>query len=131
MAKGDARLVREHVQWLKSIHVKGRYIGIVFTRVGETILRRSIEEMDEIVMYLESKGVRMDWMGYVISRCAELLAFSMEEVQTRVSFYMDMGMNEHDFGTMVYDCPKVLGYFTLEEMKQKVCNNVFFVFFGY
>lgn len=93
-------------------------------RVGEIILKRSIEEMDEIVMYLETKGVRRDWMGYVISRCSELLAFSMEEVQTRVSFYTDMGINEHDFGTMVYDCPKVLGYFTLEEMKQKVCSYV-------
>ncbi|KAL2927462.1 Transcription termination factor MTERF2 chloroplastic [Bienertia sinuspersici] len=101
ISKGDVQLIREQVEWLKSIHVKGRYIGIVFTRVGETILRRSVEEMDEIVEYLESKGVRRDWMGYVISRCAELLAFSMEEVKTRVSFYMDMGMNEHDFGTMV------------------------------
>lgn len=120
MAKGDVRLIKEHVEWLKSIHVKGRYIGVVFMRVGEIILKRSIEEMDEVVMYLETKGVRRDWMGYVISRCSELLAFSMEEVQTRVSFYTDMGINEHDFGTMVYDCPKVLGYFTLEEMKQKV-----------
>lgn len=120
MAKGDVQLIREHVEWLKSIHVKGRYIGVVFMRVGETIFKRSIEEMNEIVVYLETKGVRRDWMGYVISRCSELLAFSMEEVQTRVSFYTDMGMNEHDFGTMVYDYPKVLGYYTLAEMKQKV-----------
>lgn len=121
MAKGDVQLIRDHVEWLKSIHVNGRYIGVVFTRVGETILRRSIEEMDEIVVYLEAKGVRRDWIGYVISRCSELLAFSMEELKTRVSFYTDMGMNKHDFGTMVYDFPKVLGFFTLEEMNQKVC----------
>ncbi|KNA22174.1 hypothetical protein SOVF_036490 [Spinacia oleracea] len=120
MAKGDVQLIRDHVEWLKSIHVNGRYIGVVFTRVGETILRRSIEEMDEIVVYLEAKGVRRDWIGYVISRCSELLAFSMEELKTRVSFYTDMGMNKHDFGTMVYDFPKVLGFFTLEEMNQKV-----------
>jgi mTERF domain-containing protein len=35
-------------------------------------------------------------------------------------------MNEKDFGTMVFDYPRVLGYFTLEEMNQKVtellCN---------
>ncbi|XP_021738611.1 transcription termination factor MTERF2, chloroplastic-like [Chenopodium quinoa] len=120
MSKGDVQLIRRHVEWLKSIHVNGRYIGVVFTRVGETILRRSIEEMDEIVVYLKNKGVRREWMGYVISRCPELVAFSMEEVKIRVRFYTDMGMNNHDFGTMVYDFPKALGYFALEEMKQKV-----------
>ncbi|XP_057527578.1 transcription termination factor MTERF2, chloroplastic isoform X2 [Amaranthus tricolor] len=120
ISKGDAQLIRELVEWLKSIHVHGRNIGVVFMRVGENIMRRNIEEMEEIVAYLESKGVRRDWMGYVISRCFELLTFSMEEVKTRVSFYTNMGMNEQDFGTMVYDCPKVLGYYTLEEMKEKV-----------
>lgn len=120
MSKGNLESVKYLVDWLKSIHVKGRYIGVVFMRIGDTILKRSTEELDEIILYLESKGVRRDWMGYVISRCAELLAFSLEEVKIRVRFYMDMGMNEHDFGTMVYDCPKVLGYFTLEDMNQKV-----------
>ncbi|KAL9231636.1 hypothetical protein vseg_006837 [Gypsophila vaccaria] len=120
VSKGDMRSIMQLAEWLKSIHVKGRGIGIVFMRVGETIVRRSIEELDEIVSYLESKGVRRDWMGYVVTRCAQLLAFDMEELKTRVSFYTDMGMNDHDFGTMVYDYPKVLGYFSLDEMKQKV-----------
>ncbi|XP_074285782.1 transcription termination factor MTERF2, chloroplastic [Silene latifolia] len=120
VSKGNMGSIMARAEWLKSVHVKGRSIGIVFLRVGETIVRRSIEELDEIVSYLESKGVRKDWMGYVLSRCAELLAFEMKELETRVSFYTDMGMNDHDFGTMVYDYPKVLGYFTLEEMKQKV-----------
>ncbi|GMH13438.1 hypothetical protein Nepgr_015279 [Nepenthes gracilis] len=120
MSRGDLESVRQLSEWLKTIHVNGRFIGVVLTRVGETILSRSMEELDEIVEYLESKGVRRDWMGYVMSRCPELLAFSIEEVKTRVRFYMDMGMNEHDFGTMVYDCPKVLGYLTLEQMKYKV-----------
>ncbi|GAB4837909.1 Transcription termination factor mterf2, chloroplastic [Ancistrocladus abbreviatus] len=120
ISRGNLESVRRLVEWLKTIHVGGRFLGVVFMRVGETILSRNMEELDEIVEYLESKGVRMDWMGYVICRCPELLAFSIEEVKTRVKFYTDMGMSAHDFGTMVYDCPKVLGYFSLEEMKDKV-----------
>lgn len=113
-------IIRRRVDWLKSFHVKGRFIGVVFMISGQSILDRSIEELDEIVSYLECQGVRRDWMGYVIGRCPELLSSSIEEVKTRVGFYMDMGMNENDFGTMVYDYPKVLGYFTFEEMNQKV-----------
>lgn len=89
-------------------------------RAGRNIMERSTEELDEIVDYLESNGVRMDWMGYVMSRCPELLSFSMEEVKIRSEFYLNMGMKENDFGTMVYDYPKVLGYLSLEEMNQKV-----------
>lgn len=83
-------------------------------------MERGIEELDDIVDYLESNGVRMDWMGHVMSRCPELLSFSIEEVKIRSEFYLDMGMNVNDFGTMVFDYPKVLGYLSLEEMKQKV-----------
>lgn len=117
MLKGDFELIRFFVLWLNLIYVKGRYIGVVFMRVGEIILRRNMEELDEVILYLESEGVRRDWMGYVISRCFELLVFSLEEVKIRVSFYIDMGMNEYDFGIMVYDCFKVFGYFSLEDMK--------------
>ncbi|GAB2291257.1 Transcription termination factor mterf2, chloroplastic [Dionaea muscipula] len=123
MSRGHVAYVRRLAEWLKEIHVKGKFIGVVFMRVGETIIsssRRSMEELDGIVDYLESKGVNRDWMGYIVGRCPEILAFSMDELTTRVGFYMDMGMNEHDFGTMVYDCPKVLGYLTLDEMKSKV-----------
>ncbi|KAK3026977.1 hypothetical protein RJ639_041738 [Escallonia herrerae] len=119
-ARGNLDSVRRIAEWLKTIHVKGRSIGVVFLRSGGNIFDRSIEELEEIVGYLESNGVRMDWMGYVMSRCPELLSFSMEEVKTRTNFYLDMGMNEKDFGTMVYDYPKVLGYLSLEVMNQKV-----------
>lgn len=119
-SRGNLDSIRRTAEWLKTIHVKGRSIGIVMVRAGEDILERSTEELDEIVDYLESKGVRRIWMGYVMSRCPELLCMSMEEVKIRSEFYMDMGMNEHDFGTMVYDFPKVLGYLSLEEMNQKV-----------
>ena len=34
-----------------------------------------------------------------------------------------MGMIKNDFGTMLYDCPKVIGYFSMEEMNQKVLTN--------
>lgn len=84
------------------------------------MLGRSPEELDEIVGYLESHGVRRDWMGYVMSQCPQLLSYSMEELKSRVQFYVDMGMNDKDFGTMVFDYPQVLGYFSMEEMKQKV-----------
>lgn len=95
-------------------------------RAGGNIFERSTEELDEIVGYLESNGVRRDWMGYVVSRCPELLSFSIEEVRTRSEFYLDMGMNKNDFGTMVYDYPKVLGHLSLEEMSQKVLDSSLF-----
>ncbi|KAK3022046.1 hypothetical protein RJ639_047436 [Escallonia herrerae] len=87
-ARGNLDSVRRTAEWLKTIHVKGRSIGVVFLRSGGNIFDRSIEELEEIVGYLESNGVRM-------------------------------GMNGNDFGTMVYDYPKVLGYLSLEEMNEK------------
>ncbi|KAI4298340.1 hypothetical protein L6164_031913 [Bauhinia variegata] len=120
MSKGKLESIRRLAEWLKSVHVKGEFLGVALVRAGENILERSNEELDETVEYLETMGVRRDWMGYVISRCPELLSYSMEEVKTRVGFYVDMGLNENDFGTMVFDYPKALGYFTLEEMNQKV-----------
>lgn len=120
MSRGDLYSIRRTAEWLKSIHVKGRSIGVVLMRAGRNIMERSTEELDDIVDYLERNGVRMDWMGYVMSRCPELLSFSMEEVKIRSEFYLNMGMKENDFGTMVYDYPKVLGYLSLEEMNQKV-----------
>ncbi|KAG5538576.1 hypothetical protein RHGRI_019228 [Rhododendron griersonianum] len=55
-----------------------------------------------------------------MSQCPQLLSFSTEELKSRVQFFLDMGMNDEDFGTMVFDYPQVLGYFSMEEMKQKV-----------
>ena len=37
-----------------------------------------------------------------------------------MEFYLILGIDEKDFGTMVFDYPKVLGYFPMEEMNQKV-----------
>ncbi|XP_073151340.1 transcription termination factor MTERF2, chloroplastic [Henckelia pumila] len=119
-SKGNVVSIRNLAEWLKSIHVKGRFIGVAMTRAGETALERDLEELDEIVMYLESNGVRQDWMGYVVSRCPEVLCFSMEELRSRVEFYLNMGMDKNDFGTMLFDCPKVLGYLSIEEMNKKV-----------
>ncbi|MED6204111.1 Transcription termination factor mterf2, chloroplastic [Stylosanthes scabra] len=120
LSKGRIDLIRDRVQWLKSLHVKGEFLGVTLVKGGENILHRSYKELDEIVEYLVSNGVRRVWMGYVISRCPQLLSYSLEEVKTRVAFYVDMGMNENDFGTMVFDFPRALGYLTLEEMNQKV-----------
>nr|AKM76438.1 embryo defective 2219 [Pelargonium citronellum] len=120
MTKGNLKSIRFLAEWLNSVRVRGEFLGSVMLRAGDNIFQRSVEELDEIVEYLESKGVRSEWMGYVISRCPGLLCCSMEELRTRVAFYVDMGMNDHDFGTMVFDCPKALGFLTLEEMTQKV-----------
>ncbi|KAG2631537.1 hypothetical protein PVAP13_2NG242275 [Panicum virgatum] len=87
---------------------------------GLVELVKSFEELEEIIDYLESCGVRRDWIGYVVSRCPQLLNLSMDELETRVRFYTDMGMDEKDFGTMVYDYPRVLGFLSLEEMNSKV-----------
>ncbi|KAJ4851446.1 hypothetical protein Tsubulata_031894 [Turnera subulata] len=120
MSRGEIESIQRLADWLKTNHVKGEFLGTVMIRAGDGILQRSYEELNEIVGYLESNGVRKDWMGYVIRRCPQLLGFSMEELRTRVGFFLDMGMNEKDFGTMVFDFPRVLGYFTLQEMKDKV-----------
>ena len=120
MSRGKPDAIKRFVDWLKSVRVKGEFLGVVMLNAGENILQRSHEELDEIVLYLESNGVRKDWMGYVISRCPQLLSYSLEEVKTRAQFFLDMGLNEKDFGTMVFDFPKVLGYYSLEEMNEKV-----------
>ncbi|KAI3676602.1 hypothetical protein L1987_86213 [Smallanthus sonchifolius] len=119
-SRGNIESIRSTADWLKSIHVNGRFIGVALLRGGENVLERNTEELDEIVWCLEKNGVKREWMGYIVSRCPELLTFSMEELKTRMDFYFDMGMNEKDFGTTVFDFPKVLGFYSLEEMKQKV-----------
>lgn len=120
MSRGNLSSIRHTAEWLKSIHVKGRFIGVVLMRAGGNILDCNLEDLDETVGYLERNGVRRDWMGYVVSRCPEILNFSMEELRSRAEFYLNMGMDEKDFGTMVFDYPKLLGYFSMEEMNQKV-----------
>ncbi|KAG9147922.1 hypothetical protein Leryth_003516 [Lithospermum erythrorhizon] len=121
MSKGNLDSVRNLAEWLQTIYVRGRFIGAVLTRAKGNIFSRSFEEFEENVEYLESKGVRREWMGYVVGHCPEVLSFTMEELKSRVEYYMNMGMDEEDFGTMVFDFPKVLGFFPMEEMHQKVC----------
>ncbi|KAI4376049.1 hypothetical protein MLD38_013847 [Melastoma candidum] len=120
ISRGNLESVTRVAEWLKSIHVKGRFLGVVFVKVGDIILQRTDDELEEIVQYLEVNGVRRDWMGYVMCRAPLLLCCSMDELKSRVGFYLDMGMNEKDFGTMVYDYPWALGGFTIEEMNQQV-----------
>ena len=119
MCSGDLSPVRRLCEWLKSIHVKGEYLGVVLVKAGP-IFDRSLDTLDEIVNYLERNGVRRDWMGFVVTRCPQVLALSMEELECRVKFYLDMGMNGNDFGTMVFDYPRVLGFYSLEDMNSKV-----------
>uniref|UniRef100_A0A803PCW4 Transcription termination factor MTERF2, chloroplastic n=1 Tax=Cannabis sativa TaxID=3483 RepID=A0A803PCW4_CANSA len=120
MSKGNLESIIRLANWLKSMHVKGRYIGLAMLKGGESVFERGSEELDEVFEYLERNGVRKEWTGYVLSRCPQLLSYSFEEIKTRVEFFLDMGMNDKDFGTMVFDYPRVLGYFTLTEMNEKV-----------
>lgn len=120
MSRGKLESIRNRVEWLKSVLVKGDFIGEAMLKGGDNILQRSNKELDEIVEYLKSNGVRRDWMGYVMSRCPKLLSYSLDEVKTRVEFFLELGLDEKDFGTMVFDFPKALGFYTLEEMNQKV-----------
>ncbi|KAJ8641179.1 hypothetical protein MRB53_017873 [Persea americana] len=119
MCPGDLELIRRLVEWLKSIYVKGKFLGYVLTK-ADGILERSQDELEQIVGYLESNGVRREWVGFVVTRCPHVLSFSMDEMRTRVDFYLDMGMNKNDFGTMVFEYPKALGSFSLDEMNIKV-----------
>ncbi|KAD5803095.1 hypothetical protein E3N88_14455 [Mikania micrantha] len=81
-SKGNIESIRSTAEWLKSIHVNGRYIGVALLRGGEKVLERNVEELDEILWVLEKNGVKREWMGYIVSRCPELLTFSMEEFKT-------------------------------------------------
>lgn len=120
MSGGNFESIKRSMEWLKTIYVKGEFLGIVLVKAGVGVLERSADELDEIIGYLESKGIRKDWMGFVVSRCPQILTFTMEEVRSHVAFYLDMGMNENDFGTMVFDYPKSFGSLSLEEMTCKV-----------
>lgn len=119
-AKGNLDSVRHLAEWLKTINVRGRFIGAVLMRARGNIFSRSFEEFEENVEYLESKGVRREWMGHVVGHCPEVLSLTMEQLKLRVEFYMNMGMDEEDFGTMLFDFPKVVGFYPMEEMHQKV-----------
>ncbi|KAM7275472.1 hypothetical protein ACFE04_017338 [Oxalis oulophora] len=120
MSKGNLESIRPIAEWLKTIHVRSEFLGVVLLKSGETILERSREELDEIVDYLESNGVRREWMGYVMRRCPQLLSYNIDELKSRVEFYVGMGINKNDFGTMVYSYSRALGYYTLDEMNEKV-----------
>ena len=124
MSKGNLESITRVANWLKSMHVKGRFIGLAMLKAGVGVFERKNKELDEIFEYLESNGVRKEWMGCVLSRCPQLLSYTFEEIKTRVGFYKDMGMNDGDFGTMVFDYPRVLGYFTLTEMIEKVVHTL-------
>ncbi|KAJ0980388.1 hypothetical protein J5N97_008643 [Dioscorea zingiberensis] len=119
MCSGDLGSVKELIEWLKSIYVKGKYLGAVVTKAGP-IWEREPETLEEIVNFLEKNRVRREWIGFVVARCPQLLGMTMDELKTRVRFYLDMGINENDFGTMVFDYPRALGFYSLEEMNSKV-----------
>ncbi|XP_058102551.1 transcription termination factor MTERF2, chloroplastic isoform X2 [Magnolia sinica] len=119
MTPRDLGSIRGLIEWLKSIYVKGRFLGYVLTKASG-VLKHRPEELEELVIYLENNGVRRVWMGFIVSRCPQLLSFSMEEMLSRVNFFLEMGINTKDFGTMVFDYPKALGFFSLEEMNNKV-----------
>ncbi|CAM8914066.1 hypothetical protein QQ045_032966 [Rhodiola kirilowii] len=120
MCKRDLQFVRQFAEWLKSVHVKGRFIGLVLSKCGSVMIERGMTGLEDTVGYLEFNGVRPDWMGFVIGRCPQLLSFRMDELEARVKFYTVLGINKNDFGTMVFDYPKVLGSFSLKEMREKV-----------
>ncbi|XP_011088397.1 transcription termination factor MTERF2, chloroplastic isoform X3 [Sesamum indicum] len=89
-SRGNLYSIRGLAEWLKSIHVKGRFIGVALTRAGGNVLERSLQELDEIVEYLESNGVRRDWMGYL------------------VAYLKDFGLNNEDVGRLLAFKPQLM-----------------------
>ena len=120
---GDLERLKRVAEWLKSIHVKGSFLGFALTRT-ENLVDRCIDELEEVVDYLEENGVQRDWMGVVVGRCPKILDLSMEDLERRVDFYLKMGMSRNDFGTMVFYYPKALGFFNLDEMDDKVTSII-------
>ncbi|KAI3853481.1 hypothetical protein MKW92_026706 [Papaver armeniacum] len=120
MSCENLEAIKELVQWLKGIYVKGEALGVVLVKAGKNVLGRSLEELDDCMDYLERNGVRKEWMGFVVSRCPRVLSYTPEEIISRVSFFRDMGIDKRDFGTMVFGCPRAFGYSSLEEMRSKV-----------
>lgn len=116
----DLNHIRRMAEWLKSIHVKGQFLGPTMVKAGPTLLDLKFEQLEENIDQLESYGVRNEWIGYVVTKCPKLLVMPVEEMEARICFYKEMGLNERDFGTMVFDYPKALGFFSLEEMQSKV-----------
>lgn len=81
MSRANLESIRLLAEWLKSVHVKGEFLGAALLKTGGNILEKSNEELDEIVEYLESNVVRRDWTGYVMSQCPQILSYSIEEVK--------------------------------------------------
>ncbi|XP_020551651.1 transcription termination factor MTERF2, chloroplastic isoform X2 [Sesamum indicum] len=102
-SRGNLYSIRGLAEWLKSIHVKGRFIGVALTRAGGNVLERSLQELDEIVEYLESNGVRRDWMGYLV-----LGYLSMEEMNQKVAYLKDFGLNNEDVGRLLAFKPQLM-----------------------
>jgi mTERF len=125
----DLSHIRRMAEWLKSVNVKGQFLGPTMARAGPTLLNLKFEQLEDNLDFLERYGVRNEWIGYVVTKCPQLLVMSIEELDTRICFYKEMGLNERDFGTMVFDYPRALGYFSLEEMKSKVLSVAFIYFF--
>lgn len=107
------------VQWLKSINVQGRDLGVALTREPR-ILERSIEDLKDSVELLENSGIKREWIGWVVRRSPKILACEKEELQERVAFYSRLGIKPEDFGKMAYNFPASLGHFSLDEMCSKL-----------
>ncbi|KAM7261776.1 hypothetical protein ACFE04_020853 [Oxalis oulophora] len=95
MSKGNLESIRPIVEWLKMIHVRSKFLGVVLLKSGETILERSREELDEVVDYLESNG---HW-GY----------YTLDEMNEKVNYLKEFGLNHEQVGRLLAFKPQLMG----------------------
>lgn len=114
-------IILPRLECLKSVHVRGRDIGVVLTRVPR-VLEEPVHVLQETADFLEQSGVKKEWIGTVISRAPGVLAISRQELHERVQYFRDFGMSPEQYGAMVFNFPAVLGKFSLEEIRPKVEN---------
>ncbi|CAM6127598.1 unnamed protein product [Calypogeia fissa] len=111
--------IKSRIQWLRTIYVKGRDLGVVIERYPQ-ILNLPFQDLNEKVEILETAGVQRKWLGVVVARQPKVLTVSADELREKISMITELGLSAEQFGIMVFRFPAIVGHFSVEEMQLKV-----------